>query len=81
MDLLQPSGLSVLGVPTDAAEMVKQQQLHADAVAKKKTAAAAKHHRRNAAGVGCVMEMDVASDKHPSHWILESAALILNSDD
>jgi dynein heavy chain len=37
--------------------------------------------RRNAAGVGMVMEMDVASDKHPSHWILESAALVLNSDD
>jgi dynein heavy chain len=37
--------------------------------------------RRNAAGVGLVMECDLSSDKHPSHWILESVALILNSDD
>merc|ERR1711964_729159 len=28
--------------------------------------------RRNAAGVGLVMEADLASDKHPSHWVLES---------
>jgi len=36
--------------------------------------------RRNAAGVGLVMETQLASDKHPSHWLLESVALILNDD-
>ena len=37
--------------------------------------------RRNAAGVGLVFEADLASDEHYSHWVLESVALILNSDD
>eukprot|EP00656_Telonema_subtile_P017641 TRINITY_DN19490_c0_g1_i2.p1 TRINITY_DN19490_c0_g1~~TRINITY_DN19490_c0_g1_i2.p1 ORF type:complete len:1228 (+),score=268.04 TRINITY_DN19490_c0_g1_i2:75-3758(+) len=37
--------------------------------------------RRNAAGVGLVFEADLASEHHPSHWILESVALCLNSDD
>jgi dynein heavy chain len=37
--------------------------------------------RRNAAGVGLVFEADLASQHHPSHWILESVALCLNSDD
>jgi dynein heavy chain len=37
--------------------------------------------RRNAAGVGLVFEADLASRHHQSHWILESVALILNSDD
>jgi dynein heavy chain len=37
--------------------------------------------RRNAAGVGLVFEADLASQHHTSHWILESVALCLNSDD
>jgi len=37
--------------------------------------------RRNAAGVGLVFEADLTSKNHSSHWILESVALCLNSDD
>ena len=37
--------------------------------------------RRSAAGVGLVFEADLASKDHSSHWILESVALFLNSDD
>lgn len=37
--------------------------------------------RRNAAGVGLVFEADLKSVHHQSHWILESVALCLNSDD
>ena len=33
--------------------------------------------RRNAAGVGLVFEADLATDRHPSHWILEGVALVL----
>eukprot|EP01006_Ploeotia_vitrea_P031480 TRINITY_DN63809_c0_g1_i1.p2 TRINITY_DN63809_c0_g1~~TRINITY_DN63809_c0_g1_i1.p2 ORF type:complete len:721 (+),score=97.62 TRINITY_DN63809_c0_g1_i1:74-2164(+) len=36
--------------------------------------------RRNAAGVGLVFEADLATEKHPSHWILEGVAITLNTD-
>ena len=36
--------------------------------------------RRNAMGVGLVMEADLATDMHPSHWVLQGAALVLNID-
>ncbi|KAG5468437.1 hypothetical protein LSCM1_02417 [Leishmania martiniquensis] len=37
--------------------------------------------RRSAAGVGLVFMADLPSDKHPSLWVLESVALLLESDD
>ncbi|TPP46731.1 Dynein heavy chain and region D6 of dynein motor family protein [Leishmania donovani] len=37
--------------------------------------------RRNAAGVGLVFMADLPSDVHPSLWVLESVALLLDSDD
>lgn len=37
--------------------------------------------RRNAAGVGLVFMADLASNVHQSLWILESVALVLDSDD
>ena len=37
-------------------------------------------NRRNAMGVGLVFEADLASRQHPSHWVLQSVALTLNSD-
>lgn len=36
--------------------------------------------RRNAMGVGLVMEADLATDTHPSHWVLQGTALCLNID-
>jgi dynein heavy chain len=36
--------------------------------------------RRNAAGVGLVMEADLATDEHASHWVLQGVALVLNVD-
>lgn len=36
--------------------------------------------RRSAMGVGLVMEADLATDMHPSHWVLQGAALVLNID-
>eukprot|EP00803_Ostreobium_quekettii_P011338 evm.model.scf_1312.1 EVM.evm.TU.scf_1312.1 scf_1312:839-40608(+) len=36
--------------------------------------------RRNAMGVGLVLEADLATDEHPSHWILQGVALTLNID-
>jgi dynein heavy chain len=36
--------------------------------------------RRNAMGVGLVFEADLASDMHPSHWVLQGVALVLNID-
>ena len=36
--------------------------------------------RRNAMGVGLVFEADLATDLHPSHWVLQGVALTLNSD-
>lgn len=36
--------------------------------------------RRNAMGVGLVMQADVATDAHASHWVLQGAALVLNID-
>ncbi|CAM38695.1 putative dynein heavy chain [Leishmania braziliensis MHOM/BR/75/M2904] len=37
--------------------------------------------RRSAAGVGLVFMADLPSDVHPSLWVLESVALLLESDD
>ncbi|CAG9462277.1 unnamed protein product [Pedinophyceae sp. YPF-701] len=36
--------------------------------------------RRNAMGVGLVMEADLATHEHPSHWVLQGVALCLNID-
>lgn len=36
--------------------------------------------RRNAMGVGLVMEADLATDMHVSHWVLQGVALVLNTD-
>lgn len=36
--------------------------------------------RRNAMGVGLVFEADLATNMHPSHWVLQGAALVLNID-
>ena len=38
-------------------------------------------NRRNAAGVGLVMEVNLTTNRHVSHWILESVAIVLNSDE
>jgi len=36
--------------------------------------------RKNAAGVGMVLEADLDTKEHGSHWTLQGAALVLNSD-
>ncbi|KAF5830619.1 hypothetical protein DUNSADRAFT_14266 [Dunaliella salina] len=36
--------------------------------------------RRNAMGVGLVFEADLASQEHPSHWVLQGVALVQNTD-
>jgi dynein heavy chain len=36
--------------------------------------------RRNAMGVGLVLEADLATSQHASHWILQGVALCLNID-
>jgi len=36
--------------------------------------------RKNAAGVGMVFEADLDTKEHGSHWTLQGAALVLNSD-
>lgn len=36
--------------------------------------------RKNAAGVGMVFEADLDTKDHSSHWTLQGAALVLNSD-
>ncbi|ESO91629.1 hypothetical protein LOTGIDRAFT_122204, partial [Lottia gigantea] len=36
--------------------------------------------RRNAMGVGLVFEADLATTEHISHWVLQGACLILNTD-
>lgn len=36
--------------------------------------------RCRAMGVGLVMEADLATDMHSSHWVLQGAALVLNID-
>ncbi|GMH41526.1 hypothetical protein BSKO_09436 [Bryopsis sp. KO-2023] len=36
--------------------------------------------RRNAMGVGLVFEADIATNEHPSHWVLQGVALVLNID-
>ena len=36
--------------------------------------------RRNAMGMGLVFEADLASDEHPSHWVLQGVSLSLNTD-
>ncbi|KAL2608324.1 hypothetical protein R1flu_026897 [Riccia fluitans] len=36
--------------------------------------------RRNAMGVGLIFEADVATTTHPSHWVLQGVALVLNTD-
>eukprot|EP00992_Anisonema_acinus_P002258 TRINITY_DN10608_c1_g1_i2.p1 TRINITY_DN10608_c1_g1~~TRINITY_DN10608_c1_g1_i2.p1 ORF type:complete len:2266 (+),score=796.72 TRINITY_DN10608_c1_g1_i2:1-6798(+) len=37
--------------------------------------------RRSPAGVGLVFEADLATEMHPSHWVLEGVAVVLNTDD
>ena len=37
--------------------------------------------RRNAMGVGLVMTCDIATEEHPSHWVLQGVALTLNVAD
>jgi dynein heavy chain len=37
--------------------------------------------RRNAMGVGLVFTADLASNRHPSHWVLQGVALCLNIDE
>jgi dynein heavy chain len=36
--------------------------------------------RRNAMGGGLVFEADLATGEHPSHWVLQGVALVLNID-
>ena len=36
--------------------------------------------RRNAMGVGMMMEADLDTREHSSHWILQGVALVLNTD-
>merc|ERR1711898_54879 len=36
--------------------------------------------RANAMGVGQVFEADLKTRQHPSHWILQGVALVLNTD-
>ena len=36
--------------------------------------------RRNAMGKGLVFEADINTDMHPSHWILQGVAIVLNTD-
>jgi len=36
--------------------------------------------RANAMGVGLVFEADVKTRQHPSHWVLQGVALVLNTD-
>jgi dynein heavy chain len=36
--------------------------------------------RRNAMGVGLVFEADLSTSEHPSHWVLQGVALVLNTD-
>merc|ERR1711935_60510 len=36
--------------------------------------------RRNAMGVGLVIEADIKSNKHESHWVLQGVAMMLNTD-
>jgi len=45
-----------------------------------KTPVYATQDRRSAMGVGLVFEADLASPLHPSHWILQGTALVLNTD-
>ena len=37
-------------------------------------------NRKNAMGVGLVFEADLRTLEHPSHWILQGVALVLNID-
>lgn len=37
--------------------------------------------RRNAMGVGLVFEADLHTEEHASHWTLQGAALVLNTDE
>jgi len=36
--------------------------------------------RRNAMGVGMMMEADVDTTEHDSHWVLQGVALVMNTD-
>ena len=36
--------------------------------------------RRNAMGVGMMMETDLDTTEHASHWVLQGVALVLNTD-
>ena len=37
--------------------------------------------RRNAMGVGLMMEADLDTSEHASHWVLQGVALVLNTDE
>jgi len=37
-------------------------------------------NRKNAMGVGQVFVADLKTTEHPSHWILQGVALVLNVD-
>jgi len=37
--------------------------------------------RRNASGVGWVMDANLATKEHYSHWVLQGVALVLNISD
>jgi len=37
-------------------------------------------NRRSTSGVGLVFEADLSTKEHPSHWILQGTALVLNTD-
>lgn len=36
--------------------------------------------RGNAMGVGLVFKADLTTNMHPSHWVLQGCALVLNTD-
>ena len=36
--------------------------------------------RRNAMGVGLMMDADIDTNGHSSHWVLQGTALVLNTD-
>jgi dynein heavy chain len=38
-------------------------------------------NRRNAKGQGHVFDADLNTNEHPSHWILQGAAIVLNTDE
>ncbi len=45
-----------------------------------KTSVYVTQNRKNAMGVGQVFVADLKTTEHPSHWILQGVALVLNID-